>query len=76
MLKTLLASSSLSLVLLLTPILSYGPIDASGISGPSLAMAHTKKPKAGIEVDLGDDDDDDEDDCEDWEDDCDDDDDD
>jgi hypothetical protein len=75
MLKTLLASSSLSLALLLMPITTFGPIDASGISGASLAMAH---PKAGVDVDVGfgdDDDDDDDDDCEDWEDDCDDDDD-
>jgi hypothetical protein len=73
MLKSLLASSSLSLALLFMPIGTDGPIQAPGISGPAAAFAAQAKKKAtaGIDVDLGFDDDDD--DCDD--DDCDDDDD-
>ncbi len=75
MVKTLLMSASLSVVMLFVPIGAFSPDPLHGFSMPSSALAaQTKKKKAGIEVDFGDDDDDD--DCDDGDDDCDDDDDD
>jgi hypothetical protein len=56
MLKTLLATASLSLAMLLMPI-SYGPIQAVGSAGLSPALADVD-----VEIEIGDDDDDDDDD--------------
>ena len=57
MLKTLLASSALSLVLLAMPMTSVGPLSTTGAAGLSPALADFGIDLGGIEIGGGDDDD-------------------